>query len=114
METLSFRICVVLGLLAGAVIVALPLRRHFADFHEFVRSLRPWQRTLLALLAAAFIAYGSTKTNQVDGIVLVSSPSRTMECSNLLCTTTTPRIAPAAQLASLGGYPDYDFFKGLN
>ena len=25
------------------------------------------------------------------------------------CTTTTPRIAPAAQLASLGGYSDYDY-----
>ena len=66
METLSFRICVVLGLLAGAVIVALPLRRQFADFHEFVRRVPKWQRAFLALLAAVFIAYGSVKTNQAD------------------------------------------------
>ena len=66
METLSFRICVVLGLLAGAVIVALPLRRQFADFHEFVHRTPKWQRAFLALLAAVFIAYGSTKTNQVS------------------------------------------------
>ena len=66
METLYFRICVFLGLLAGAVIVALPLRRQFADFHEFVRRTPKWHRAFLALLAAVFIAYGSTKTNQVD------------------------------------------------
>ena len=30
---------------------------------------------------------------------------------NFHCTTTTPRIAPATQLASLGGYSDYDFFS---
>ena len=32
---------------------------------------------------------------------------------SLHCTTKTPRIAPAAQLASLGGYSDYDFSKVL-
>ena len=54
MEALYFRICVVLGLLAGAVIVALPLRRQFADFHEFVHRTPKWQRAFLALLATVF------------------------------------------------------------
>ena len=66
METLDFRICVFFGLLAGAVILALPLRNQFADFHEFVRRVPKWQRAFLALLAAVFIAYGSVKTNQAD------------------------------------------------
>ena len=46
-------------------------------------------------------------------LVVVGSPSRTKEFANLHCTPTTPRIAPAAQLASLGGYPNYDFFNFL-
>ena len=100
METLYFRICVVLGLLAGAVIVALPLRRQFADFHEFVRRTPKWQRAFLALLAAVFIAYGSTKTNrvnQVEGGRLKVEQWNLPTCSagqpeqgfNLLCSTST-------------------------
>ncbi len=100
METLYFRICVVLGLLAGAVIVVLPLRRQFADFHEFVRRTPKWQRAFLALLAAVFIAYGSTKTNrvnQVEGGRLKVEQWNLPTCSagqpeqgfNFLCSTST-------------------------
>ena len=99
METLYFRICAFLGLLAGAVIVALPLRRQFADFHEFVRRTPKWQRAFLALLAAVLIAYGSTKTNQVcesESEVEVEqwnlptcSAGQPEQGFNLLCSTST-------------------------
>ena len=101
METLYFRICVFLGLLAGAVIVALPLRRPFADFHEFVRRTPKWQRAFLALLAAVFIAYGSTKTNQMDNAGL-GLRSRSAMDDNILCAPTpliytlaSPTVTPA-------------------
>ena len=103
MEALYFRICVVLGLLAGAVIVALPLRRQFADFHEFVRRTPKWQRAFLALLAAVFIAYGSTKTNQVHQVegerLKVEQRNLTTfvppPTSNLQPLTLPPTVTPA-------------------
>ena len=68
MEACYFRICAAFGLLACSVIVVLPLRCQFADFHKFVQRTPKWQRAFLALFAAVFIAYGSTKTNQVDQV----------------------------------------------
>ena len=46
-------------------------------------------------------------------LVVVCSRSRTEEDKNLniRCTPTTPRIAPATQLASLGGYSDYNLLR---
>ena len=46
-------------------------------------------------------------------LVVVCSRSRTEEDKdfNIRCTPTTPRIAPATQLASLGGYSDYNLLR---
>ena len=46
-------------------------------------------------------------------LVVVCSRSRTEEDKdlNIRCTPTTPRIAPATQLASLGGYSDYNVLR---
>ena len=100
METLSFRICVVLGLLAGAVIVALPLRRQFADFHEFVRRTPKWQRAFLALLAAVFIAYGSTKTNNGEAV----SGEAVTPLATCFASSASPRVIPRP-LLMMGSRP---------
>ena len=63
MQTILFRVFVVVGIAALALIAALGLRHQFSEFHEFVQRTPKWQRAFLALLAAVFIAYGSVKTN---------------------------------------------------
>ena len=67
--------CVVLGLISLALVAALSLRRQFAEFHEFVRSITSWQRALLAVLVAGFIAYGGSKTNSPP-LMLARPPAR--------------------------------------
>ena len=101
METLFFRIGVLLGLIAVAVVVALPLRHQFADFHELVRRTSPPQRALLALLAAVFIAYGGSKTNEVDQAggtneVEMAAPSSLTSSSPspLAFTSAIPTVTP--------------------
>ena len=68
MQTILFRVFVVVGIAALALIAAIGLRHQFAEFHEFVQRTPKWQRAFLALLAAVFIAYGSVKTNQVNQV----------------------------------------------
>ena len=113
MEALYLRICVFLGLFADVVIAVLLFRRPLADFHEFVRRTPKWQRAFLALLAAGFIVYGSTKTNQVDQVkargegeqlnLPICSAGRA-EGTNLLCSpsplafTSTPPTVNSVEI----------------
>lgn len=68
-------VCVVLGLTSLALITALSLRRQFVEFHKFVRSTSPRQRTLLAILTAGLIAYGGSKTNSPP-MMMARPPAR--------------------------------------
>ena len=68
-------VCVVLGLTSLALIAALSLCRQFVEFHKFVCSTSPWQRTLLAILTAGLIAYGGSKTNSPP-MMMARPPAR--------------------------------------
>ena len=63
---MAFRLCVALGFLAIAIIVAMALRGFLADLLVFVRRSSPWQRGLLAVFAAVFVLFGGDKNDATN------------------------------------------------
>ena len=83
-----------------------------ADYGHFLSIARgSLYETMTQLQVAADLGYisaiGEELQSQIDEVGRMLT-SMLKKYGSIHCTTTTPRIAPAAQLASLGGYPDFD------
>ena len=76
------------GCVCVSLLIAIAARRQLGEVQRMIRRLPPWQRTAMACLLAVCLAYGGTKTNQVDGAGL-GLRSRSSVEDNILCTTTT-------------------------
>ena len=54
------------GCTCASLLIAIAARRQLGEAQRMMRRLPPWQRAAMACLLAACLAYGGTKTNQVD------------------------------------------------